>query len=464
MSAEEIRAPEDLFIIPRGRDRNLVYAPLRRGVALVNDAGAAAVTKFLEDGGDGLGAAAMAVVDELKARGLLGGQPQPAPTFPSDYVFCPHEVTLFLTSRCNLRCSYCYADAGKKSLDMAPGIAAAAIDLVAENAGLLGSKSFAVGFHGGGEPTVAWTRLVACVEYAQRVAERKGLDCELFLATNGLLSQRKLAFIADNFSNVNVSLDGPADVQDHNRIKANGQGSYRQVSRALKYFDRRNLLYGIRATITAGTVWRMEEIFDALRREFKFRYLHLEPVWHCGRCLTSGETPPDDEAFMAQFLKVARKARGTGVKVSYSGARLDVLTSKFCAAPGDGFTVLPEGIVTSCYEITESTDRRADIFHYGRYEPKTGRFVFDQARIHSLREFSVEHLPFCRDCFCKWHCAGDCLAKVFEKSGAASHQGSIRCRLNRELTLAGLDELIEEEMSAASLPPSEEDAHAEAAR
>jgi uncharacterized protein len=130
-----------------------------------------------------------------------------------------------------------------------------------------------------------------------------------------------------------------------------------------------------------------------------------------------------------------------GRDIHYSGARLDVLTCKFCGAPGDSFTVLPEGIVTSCYEITEMTDPRAAIFHYGKYDPETKTFQFNQERIEALKKLSVENLPFCDDCFCRWHCAGDCIAKAF-KINIEQHQGTERCTINRGVLSAELADLI----------------------
>lgn len=442
---EQRRLADDLFVLPKDNDRFYLYAPLRRSLAVINGAAVNAVARHLTAEGAALNPAEAAIIADLEDKGLIGGEIPAPPIFPKDYEFRPHEVTLFLTSRCNLRCRYCYADAGCKAADMAWETARAAIDLVAENAGILGSSRFAVGFHGGGEPTMNWDLLVRSVDYTRDKARKLGLEAEVFAATNALLRPEQREYIVSNFSTVNVSLDGPPDIQDANRPQANGRGSFEGVSETLHFFDAKQFPYGIRATITASTVGRMEEVVSFLGREFHFRYLHLEPVWQCGRCLTSGEKPPRDDEFIDNFLKVSGQPNRHGVEVTYSGARLGVLTSKFCAAPGDGFTVLPEGGVTSCYEITEASDPRASIFHFGQFNPRSGRYDFAENRIKTLQKLSVENLPFCQDCFCKWHCAGDCLAKVFEKSGSFVHEGSIRCRLNRALTLAGLDRLVEGE-------------------
>ena len=433
---------EDLFVIDKGEDQYYLYAPLRRRLAIVNGALVNILARYLNQEKAELSGTEVDQIENLTTLGFFGKPVPEKPLFPESYEFCPHEVTLFLTSRCNLRCRYCYAEAGRKSIDMDWEPAQAAIDLVAKNAGLLGAPRFALGFHGGGEPTVAWELMTRCVDYAYQRAEAMGLEVEISAASNGLLSPEQCEYIVANFATLNISLDGPEDIQDSNRPCADGSGSFAAIERSLRYFDEMEFYYGIRATITERTVSRMRETVECLHQMFNFSYLHLEPAWYCGRCLTSHERPPGDDEFIANFLAAAAKAKELGIEITYSGARLGLLTSKFCGAPGDSFTVLPEGIVTSCYEVTEPEDPRAEIFHYGKYDPVGRNFVFDQQKIARLQQFSVDHLAFCQDCFCKWHCAGDCLAKVFEKSGSCAHQGSIRCRINRALTLAGIEELL----------------------
>lgn len=432
---------EELFLLDRKDGGKFIYAPLRPFAAILNNSGAASIAKFYCGQFDKLNPADRKIIDALKAEGLFTKPyPQP-PRFPENYEFCPHEATLFLTSRCNLRCRYCYADAGKKSIDMPWNIAKAAIDLTARNAGRLGADQFAVGFHGGGEPTMAWEMLKRCVTYTRQKADEKGLDADIYAATNGLFTPKQQKFIVENFNTLNVSLDGPPEVHDAQRVRVDGSGSYEQIAKSLKFFDEVGFPYGIRATVVESTVHKIPEIAKFLLNEFKPMFLHIEPVWQCGRCMTTGEVPPSDDSFIKQFLIAEQIADQAGHELVYSGARLNVLTNKFCAAPGDSFTVLPEGIVTSCFEITEADDPNAAIFHYGNFNAQTNEFDFDLERLKHLRSLSVENLAYCSDCFCKWHCAGDCLSKVFKASGSARHEGSSRCKLNRELTLAQLERL-----------------------
>jgi uncharacterized protein len=431
----------NLFVISRDDGRSfLLYSPLNRKAGVINTSGAGALSKFFNK--EFLTDAERHYIRALYGNKFLNREELPTPVYPDNHKFLPHEVTLFATSRCNLRCRYCYADAGKKSVDMKPEIARAAIDLIAENAGLAGLPGFAVGFHGGGEPTVAWHLVKEAVLYAEEVANLKGLDVEIFAATNGMFSRSQRAFIAAHFSRLNISIDGPADIQNFNRPAVHGGGSFDLVRENLRFLDEQRFPYGVRATVTQKNVSRMVEMVEWFAAELKMEAVHIEPVWQCGRCLTSSESAPSDEEFIHYFSLALNRAEELNIKLIYSGLRLDSLLSKFCAAAGDGFNVLPEGTVTSCYEITEADDPKAVLFHFGRYDAEKQKFVFDTEKLHRLKRYSVEHFDYCGDCFCKWHCAGDCISKVFDEAQSFEHAGSARCNLNRQLTRLQLEKLV----------------------
>jgi uncharacterized protein len=129
---------------------------------------------------------------------------------------------------------------------------------------------------------------------------------------------------------------------------------------------------------------------------------------------------------------------------------LDVLTNKFCAAPGDGFSVTPEGFVSSCFEVTDASDPRAELYHYGRYDENRRGFTIDEDRVARLRRLRVENISQCQDCFCKWHCAGDCLAKALPGTRPEDHVGSPRCSLNREITRFQLESVANRESGAGN--------------
>ena len=435
MSASRGGSREELFVVPDSDDSYYLYAPLRRVAASLNTAAVQSVSRFLSAGDSALEPADHEVIDRLRATGLFT-QPAPdLPTSPVDYVFRPHEVTLFPTTRCNLRCIYCYANAGERQLEMPWEVARAAIELVIENARAVSRDDFIVGFHGGGEPTVAWGLVRRATLYARRRGRELGLDVKIHCASNGVLSPAQRAFVIDNLTGMNISLDGPADIQNRQRPLANGRGSFDRVVETIRQFQQAGFPYGIRVTLTESGGPRLSEIVRFVHDLCpELDQLHVEPVWQCGRCQTSGERPPSTDLFIESFAKAHALARRLGLRLFYSGARIDVLTNRFCAAPGEGFSVTPEGRVTSCFEVTDPCDPRSELFHYGRYDPQRRKFSIDRRRVERLRRLRVECIPHCRDCFCKWHCAGDCLAKALPGLHPEEHAGSPRCDLNREIT------------------------------
>jgi len=412
---------------------------------MINAGAAGVVADYLENGQGSHSAKEQEILDRLIQADVIGGVAPQFPTFPEQYAFQPYEVTLFLTTRCNLRCRYCYAEGGTRQEELTWQEAQAAIDFVIENA-LLGERNdFILGFHGGGEPTLAWPMLRRCVEYAIETGHKKKLKAVIYTATNGILNHAQRNFILEHLSGINVSFDGPADIQNHNRPFSDGSASFDQVMQSLKFFDEHNFDYSVRATVTSNSVTRMAETVEFLGGSLPaLKHVHIEPLWLCGRCHTSGETPPEPELFVSSYLEAEKTARDLGINLTYSGARLDTLSNRFCGAPGEGFSVIPGGSVTSCFEVCDVRDPRSELFHYGHFDPAAGRYHLDQEKIRKLRSFSVDNLTFCSDCFCKWHCAGDCIAKALQDFTPQGHAGSTRCGINRQITLAQIRTMFTE--------------------
>ncbi len=444
MPVQVEKQPPELFVITDEKS-SILYAPLRRVMARANAdairialdyaADPASEEKQDDDG--------RAVIAALKEHGFF--ERRPFPNHEPD--FRPTQVTLFPTNRCNLRCSYCYAFGGEGggngeqlatiNLDAAKR----AIDLIARNAQELAAegmpcKNFLVSIHGNGEPFCAFETLREIVWYARDLSERLDFPVVLNTATNGVMSSEQLEFLVANFDNVNISFDGLPELQDAQRPLANGSGSFKSVDRTMRRLAEAEVNFGIRATITEAMVTRMAEIAAFVADNYpSVEQLHLEPVWECGRCVTSSDNTPSAELFCENYLKALDVAHEKGLRLVYSGARQDMITDAFCKVSSGSFTVTPTGDVTACYEVSYRSDPRSERFFFGRFDKTIGDYVFDEGKLEELAELNVKNIPFCNDCFCRWHCAGDCAAKVLEARTPAQHQGSQRCVINRRLTL-----------------------------
>jgi uncharacterized protein len=433
------RISTEVYVIPLG-DRHLVYAPLRR-LAFFATAQAINLLSRLRWGPVAAAsadeAAFLAFCRRVRLTGVEGDFPISTFEFGR---YAPTEVTLFLTTRCNLRCTYCYASAGDRHpIDMSLATARRGIDYVARNALTTGRPAIAIGYHGGGEPTVHWSVLTESFAYAERLGRERGLAVSGSMATNGVLSPEQRRWVVEHFPGVNVSVDGLPLVQDRQRPLARGGGSSRLVLETLRAFDAAGFEYGLRLTVTAEAAEHLEASVAYLIAESRPRHIQVEPMYALGRG-ASGARGVDPAEFVARFRAAKALAAREGVDFFFSAARVDVLTNRFCTSCGEGFSLTPEGLVSGCYEVPGPGYEHGDDFLFGRFDEAFGDYALNLDRLEALRQRTVERIPWCDGCFCRWHCAGDCVYKTRHALIDGKFRGGDRCEVTRALTL---DQILE---------------------
>ena len=259
------------------------------------------------------------------------------------------------------------------------------------------------------------------------------------MATNGVLSPEKQQWIIQNFRGVNLSMDGLPDVQDAQRPSPSGKPSSEAVWQTIRAFDAANYPYGIRITITSASVERLPQSVAYLLECAHPKRIQVEPVYVLGRGRANGFAV-DPLAFVEAFREGKKLAAQSGVDYSYSAARMNLLTNRFCTSCGEGFSLTPQGLVSSCYEVPDPSFEYADQFIFGQFDETRARYTFDEEKLARLRTLTVEQIAWCRDCFCKWHCGGDCLYKSRFALVDGEFVGDPRCEITRALTL---DQILE---------------------
>lgn len=412
----------------------LVYAPLRRVAFVTNAATVNALARLREVDDHPLSPAETDLLAFCERLGLTGPGDLPVAGLERSE-FKPVEVTLFLTTRCNLRCIYCYADAGRTPpVSMALQTARRGIDFTCQNALELGKAEFGVGYHGGGEPVMHWEVLTRSFEYARVLAKEKGLGVYGSMATNGVLTAAQRDWVIRNFKGVNVSMDGLAQVQDRQRPRPGGLPSSGAVNQTLHAFDAAGYPYGVRLTVTADSVDQLPAGIAGLLEHHRPRYIQVEPVYLLGRG-RQASLAVDPAAFISAYRQAAAIARQAGVDFYFSAVRLDTLIDRFCQSCGEGFSLTPQGLVSACYEVPGPEVEFAPHFLFGHFDEFQNRYVFEDEKLALLRRHNVRLIPWCRNCFVKWHCAGDCLYKSQHARRDGEFAGDPRCEITRALTL-----------------------------
>lgn len=452
IAREDLALAGDLFVIPNG-DRFLLYAPSTMGVASVN-AAAARRLQQVKEGRSTLDTLALDVLAELTEAGILTSRDEAGGTaFPRKDEYDPDGITLFLTTRCTLACSYCYARGGDRSSTMSWPTAKAGLDWMFRHVAARGRDRVSVLFHGGGEVTIAWKLLQQCVDYARAEAAARGLSLATSAGLNGVMTGRLLEWVIANIDNATISLDGLPEVHNAQRPLVNGKGSFDVIAAALRRMDDAGFEYGLRATVTRLGLPKLVASVEFMCRSFKTRVIHLEPVFQSVLPCPDDLKPPDPHEFVREFRAARKIAREHGRELKYSGARFGTVTNSFCQASDDLLALTPEGFVSSCYEIGDQDDPRAGAFFYGRLNEDTRDLEIDMKKLAQLRTLTVEHKSSCDGCFCRWSCAGECAAKLALEGDAWDASRSPRCIINRELTLDQMRDYLEGGGGVSAPPP-----------
>lgn len=388
-----ISLTNEIFLLGT-KEIELVYAPLDSKVFRVSKEGSSAIKSYyLENSKNEI------VQNFLKENGI-GIKTDNLVSTELD-AYNPTELTLSLTSGCNLRCVYCYAHAGENPNTMTYEIAKTAVDTVVKN--LIKEKRtlLKVIYHGGGESLVVFPLLKKITEL---IVKKWTKDVSFFLVTNGTLINEEMTKWFKKYEfRISISMDGPEDIQNKLRPSVNGSSSYEKCIEGMEFLLKENVKFSVRATITKDSVNRIKNMLDIVKR-FGVS-LKVEPVTPTGRGEYSVEELSAEEFISAyKEAKNYSKQLGLILKSSYDH---DMSPKKnYCGGDGRMFCVLPDGYISSCSRVTRTNDLLAKDFLVGKIEGN--KLCFYEERISKLQKLSTESFEDCQNCFAKWYCAGGC--------------------------------------------------------
>lgn len=181
----------------------------------------------------------------LKASPPERGVPQSVPL---------KALSLSIAQKCNLGCTYCYAEQGGfggKMVDMPQSVVRQSVDQLFED--IVPGDRVTLGFMGG-EPLASRKALHDAAHYAAAKATEKNAAIGFSLTTNAtLLRDEDIALFQKYHFTLNVSLDGLGGTNDALRPFRSGKGTFaivaKNIERLLATPDRR-FVVGARATIT----------------------------------------------------------------------------------------------------------------------------------------------------------------------------------------------------------------------
>lgn len=376
-------------------------------------------------------------IDYLISQGLLFSSSHCPPK--NEYSGVVKALCLNISHKCNLRCSYCFADGGSYSSEqknMSKQVARAAIDFLIKNSG--SRKNLEVDFFGG-EPLLNMDVVRDTIDYARSLEKPHNKNFRFTITTNGLLlTDQLIDYFNKEMHNVVISIDGREDVHNLVRKDVGGNDSFKKTLSAAKKFreSRGEKSYYIRGTFTA---LNKDFAADALAlNDYGFDQVSLEPV-----ALPDGHplalTKDDLPQLLEQYEVLAKEyiKRRKGEKwfnffhfsIDPSGGPCLKKRITGCGAGTEYLAIGPDGDIYPCHRFD------------GKSEYIIGN-VLDNSFDNTLPKYFASSNLFtkkeCNDCFCKYYCSGGCAANSIEFGGGIDHPYEIGCQLMKKRTETAL--------------------------
>lgn len=319
------------------------------------------------------------------------------------------------SSNCNLRCKYCfYHSLSEARLVPSYGIMTRELSIKLIERAYEYASGFCVFAFQGGEPTLAGIDFFKEFVANAKKLQPKNLQVNFVLQTNGILIDDQWAmFLKENDFLVGLSLDGPKEINDLNRVDAKGEGSFNRIMETVDSFNRYGVEYNILSVVSNKVAKHVTKVYNFFKRN-NFKYLQfiqcLDPLGEEAGNNIYSLTPPMYGDFLKTLFDHWYKdiTSGNMISIRY----FDNLVSMVMGYPPEAcgmtgrcacaFTVEADGSVYPCDFYVTDKWRMGNIMDMGLAEMENGVIA---------KEFIDVSLPIDEKCRrCQWLniCRGGC--------------------------------------------------------
>lgn len=339
---------------------------------------------------------------------------RPVPNYSKNNSIQPDDLVLLLTTSCNKRCKYCYADAG----DFEP----LSIDLDVIKFVLEKYEPKSILFFGIGEPTMRFDLM------QEILSLKKGSDIHYAILTHGEYTPKSKMeqitnFIWENRLKVILSWDGPPEIHDLQRpskkdLEQKPSSLIERTVKQLSEYGDIDTFCTPRATISRYSQDKLDEIVDYFL-SFGFHTCALEPLAPFGRSVDYSDKPeaqPPNLRVLAENMFRARiraKSKGMTIKNSpffqYERPKMYPCSGISLKSLVVGPTKDKVTFLSACYHFQEEDSP----FRIGKITREGNTFIeeLDYNKINKLRHRNSLSIDECRSCPIK--CGGGCTTLVY---------------------------------------------------
>lgn len=393
----------DIFLEPIGGELGvsdnqayIMYSPLTEGLALIPKEDAARILEYVRN--------PEGAADQEVAELIAEMMPE---RIPSTDDLTPLEKTTKLSVlpnlTCNFSCSYCYSAKGRSKTVIEWNKVKTVLDYFIDEKRIT-PQPLSIFVSGGGEPLLSWNIVERMLEYARARANEKGFPLYMSVVSNGSLLTEEIAEAFKRLDcSICISFEVLQDLQDAQR------NHYSQVRSNILMLEKTGVRTMINSTITPQSVSRMTDMVREIVRSYPYISQYtMEPV--TGREIFP---TPDDmrefyNRFYEEYLKCKEIAKNHNLNLRFTfDDSFRGITLRHC--PGK-FALTPQGTISACHLTSSPKEARYERCVYGRVTD-SGEIELDKEKFKALRDINVLAYERCTDCFAKWSCGGECLAR-----------------------------------------------------
>lgn len=357
-------------------------------------------------------------VASLLAQAGLAGAP-----FIDDMPLAPppiHALSLAVAQKCNLGCTYCYAEQGGfggAPKNMPQETALQAVEQLIGHAepGAKLNLSFL-----GGEPLVNRPVLQAATRHAADLARRKGTPITFSITTNGtLVGDADADFFEEHGFAVTISLDGIGAAHDAQRPFRDGRGSFDRIMRRIEPLlaRQRRMQVSARVTVTPRNL-DLRATLDAFIAA-GFHSVGFSPM--LASPSGQGEMQAEDLALMLdQMIGCGREfERRTLMGERYPFANMLNAMREIgrgthrpypCGAGAGYLGVSATGDLAACHRFVDDADGAMGSLEHGLDVARQAAWLADR---------HVHRQEPCNGCWARYLCGGGCHHEVTKRGRPA---------------------------------------------
>jgi len=341
--------------------------------------------------------------------------------------FTPECLTIHTGSDCNLNCSYCYSkkeQTGNKYLTGFPSEEAieAVTEYISENTSLK-PRQFTVVYHGSGEPTFHWDKLISSFQNISGTFNKKGLEIFNYIATNGCLNEHQVDWLAENMDLIGLSCDGTPEIQKIQR--SNKLKKEDNIEKICKRILEKGGKFDIRVTVTPITIKQLPKITEYLILSCKANNIRVEPVYLAG---DNEFHEMDADHFLTMYNKASNIAKEHNAGFKYSGIRMSELHGSYCDVLRNTIRLTSDDLTRNCFCYMNDNEE----FKTGEYNRKHYMYKL-RTDINMLKSKAYIIPDGCSGCINEYHCSRGCpdYCLFGDKNKDQLKLSPFRCRLHK---------------------------------